>query len=102
MDGIRGYRSWRWIFILEGIVTILVGIAAFFFVTDFPTEARWLTENERRHLIEQSRSESDKVRNVTLRDLVHFFMSPRRILGGLIYFGKHVHVISLRVRWLMC
>lgn len=29
MDGIRGYRGWRWVFILEGLLTILVGLIFF-------------------------------------------------------------------------
>ena len=94
MDGVRGYSSWRWIFILEGIATILVGIMAFFLVTDFPSEAKWLTAEERRYLIEQSETQNDKVKNVTPRDLVRFFVSPRRILGGLVYFGKHSNRLS--------
>ena len=96
MDGVRGYSSWRWIFILEGIFTILVGVAAFFLVTDFPSEAKWLNADERRYLVEQSKVESDKTRNITLRDVMHFFMSPRKILGGLVYFGKHVREAHIK------
>ena len=36
MDGLAGYRGWRWIFIIEGIITILFGILAFFIIIDFP------------------------------------------------------------------
>jgi peroxin-3 len=47
MDGIRGYGGWRWVFIIEGIITCVVALAWFFVIPDFPEEVKWLTEEER-------------------------------------------------------
>jgi sugar phosphate permease len=47
MDGVGGYAGWRWIFILEGILTVVVAIAAFFLLHDFPETASFLTPEER-------------------------------------------------------
>ncbi|KAK2808949.1 hypothetical protein FQN50_004222 [Emmonsiellopsis sp. PD_5] len=47
MDGIGGLSGWRWIFILEGILTVLVAVLAFFWLYDYPETARFLTEEER-------------------------------------------------------
>lgn len=47
MDGIGGLEGWRWIFILEGIVTVVVAISAFFLLYDFPETAGFLTQEER-------------------------------------------------------
>lgn len=44
--------GWRWLFVLEGIPAIVLGIIAFFFLTDWPREAAWLPP-ERREWIEQ-------------------------------------------------
>ncbi|CAK7226478.1 hypothetical protein SEUCBS140593_006253 [Sporothrix eucalyptigena] len=50
MAGLGGLEGWRWIFIMEGIITCLIGIAGFIFVVDFPDKAhktwRFLTEQE--------------------------------------------------------
>ena len=51
MDGVGGLEGWRWIFILEGIVTVLVAAAAFFLIYDFPDTASFLTEDERAYVI---------------------------------------------------
>lgn len=51
MDGIRGLNGWSWIFILEGIVTALFGIASFWVVHDFPDEATFLTPEDRARVI---------------------------------------------------
>ncbi|KAF1984844.1 pantothenate transporter [Aulographum hederae CBS 113979] len=39
--------GWRWIFIIEGIATIVSGFVAIFFLVDFPEKARWLTDRQR-------------------------------------------------------
>ncbi|KAK6435038.1 hypothetical protein LTR95_008773 [Oleoguttula sp. CCFEE 5521] len=41
-----GYKSWPWIFFVEGAMTILVALAAFFFLPDTPGKAKFLTEEE--------------------------------------------------------
>lgn len=51
MDGIRGIAGWAWIFILEGLLTILVGIASFWMVHDFPAEARFLSKDDRSRVL---------------------------------------------------
>ena len=40
-------EGWRWLFFLEGIPAILLGAVAFFFLTDRPSQARWLTAEQR-------------------------------------------------------
>lgn len=47
MDGVGGYEGWRWIFILEGLLTVVVAIGAFFMLHDFPETASFLTVEER-------------------------------------------------------
>jgi MFS transporter, ACS family, tartrate transporter len=40
-------QGWRWLFFLEGIPAILLGLIAFFFLTDWPSQARWLAPEQR-------------------------------------------------------
>ncbi|KAK5239549.1 hypothetical protein LTR40_014431, partial [Exophiala xenobiotica] len=50
MDGLANYSGWRWIFIMEGILTCVVGIIGYFFLVDFPDKAArtsWAFLNER-------------------------------------------------------
>ncbi|RGP65252.1 hypothetical protein FSPOR_7386 [Fusarium sporotrichioides] len=47
MDGVAGLEGWRWIFLLEGMVTVLLGVACFFFLIDTPAlSSRWLSPEE--------------------------------------------------------
>lgn len=62
MDGVGGYGAWRWIFILEGLVTIVVAVAAFFLLPDWPHQAKFLSNNERNTLLQMlSRDTRDYV-----------------------------------------
>ncbi|KAI0187434.1 major facilitator superfamily domain-containing protein [Xylaria flabelliformis] len=51
LDGVGGLEGWRWIFILEGIATVVVAVASFFLLYDFPETATFLTEEERAFVI---------------------------------------------------
>ncbi|TIA13193.1 MFS general substrate transporter [Aureobasidium pullulans] len=58
MDGIGGYSGWRWIFIIEGLLTVIVGIIARFWVCDWPETANFLTEEERAMLTTRLQTDS--------------------------------------------
>lgn len=51
MSGTQGLLGWSWIFILEGIATVAVGIIAFFVLVDFPATATFLTPEERSFIV---------------------------------------------------
>ena len=47
MDGLDGLRAWRWLFIIEGVITIGIAFLAYFVLPNFPRTTSWLTEEER-------------------------------------------------------
>lgn len=63
MKGVGGLNGWRWIFILEGIVTVLVSAIAYFFIANYPATAKFLTEKERAAINARLSSNSDAARN---------------------------------------
>jgi ACS family tartrate transporter-like MFS transporter len=52
-----GLRGWRWLFILEGIPAIVLGVITIFYLTDWPAQARWLPVDERSWITEQLQRE---------------------------------------------
>jgi MFS family permease len=51
MNGVAGRPGWSWIFILEGLFTVLCAIASFWVIQDFPETAKFLTEAERPYFL---------------------------------------------------
>ncbi|KAE9381195.1 MFS nicotinic acid transporter-like protein [Stipitochalara longipes BDJ] len=51
MNGIGGYKGWSWIFILEGLLTIVCGVLSFWLVQNFPDNADFLSEQDRARVI---------------------------------------------------
>ncbi|KXN83674.1 hypothetical protein AN958_00815 [Leucoagaricus sp. SymC.cos] len=47
MQGKLGHAAWRWLFYIEGALTIAIATAAIFILPDFPTTTRWLSPQER-------------------------------------------------------
>ena len=56
--GWLGFAGWRWLFVIEGAPAILLGVVAFFFLTDWPREAAWLTPEQRQWLERKLKEET--------------------------------------------
>ena len=85
MDGLQGYAGWRWIFILEGVLTCVVSFAWFFIIPDFPENVRWLSAEEREFVkarLQQDQGKAALERRITFRDVVNCFRDYKFFLGG--------------------
>ena len=60
LDGVLGVRGWRWLLVIEGLPTILLGLVTFALLDERPQDATWLQPNERAALV--SALESDEHR----------------------------------------
>jgi MFS family permease len=58
LDGALGFKGWQWLFILEGLPTIILGVVCYFFLTDRPAEAKWLDDDQRTWLVGQMDEEA--------------------------------------------
>ena len=51
MAGVGGYNGWRWIFIIEGLSTVVVAAGSKVFIVDWPETSKFLNDDERRLLL---------------------------------------------------
>jgi len=58
MDGANGWRGWQWLFLLEGIPSVLIGVLVFVLLPNGPRSAKWLTPQQQ-ELIVQRMKEDD-------------------------------------------
>ncbi len=59
-----GLSGWRWLLILEGAPAVILGVITLFYLTDWPKDARWLPEDERRWITEELEREKRSKRAV--------------------------------------
>ncbi|TPX12370.1 uncharacterized protein E0L32_007017 [Thyridium curvatum] len=89
MSGIAGYGGWRWIFILEGIATVLIAVYAYFTTPDWPQTAKFLSEQERAILLARLAADTpDATMNHWNKDTAKRVFGDLKIwLGALMYLG---------------
>lgn len=90
LDGKQRIAGWLWIFIIEGAITCACGMILFFLIADFPEDAKFLTENERKYQIRKHQLDQGKSlanAKVTLRDILSVFKDWKVFVGGAMYFG---------------
>nr|OQO18211.1 hypothetical protein B0A51_13371 [Rachicladosporium sp. CCFEE 5018] len=87
LNGTRGWLAWRWIFIIEGLVTTVVAMAMPFLLVDWPHEAKFLNDEERACLLARlsiDRAESAKMDRWNTKRV---FSDWKIWIGTLMFFG---------------
>lgn len=90
IDGKRGYEDWRWLFIVEGAITAFVALCMVFIISDFPEQAKFLSENERQFVKEKlalDQGDSAFDQKVEIKDMISVFKDWKVWAAGMMYFG---------------
>ena len=83
MAGVNGWAGWQWLFLLEGIPSLVMGVAVYFYLDDSIAAARWLPPDERQLLEAQLQAEADGVEH---RSVIATLTNPRVVLLAALYF----------------
>ncbi|RJX82650.1 MFS transporter [Pseudomonas sp. LS-2] len=87
LDGWMGMRGWHWLFILEGIPAVLLGIACLFVLTDRPSQATWLSDDQRNWLVNRLDEERKLKTNIGHMSLWKLLKHKDIWVMALIYSG---------------
>jgi MFS family permease len=87
MDGVLGLGGWQWIFLLEAAPAILLGIAAFVWLTDRPVHATWLTAAQRDWLIATLDAERSRKPRIAHASLWRVLSNKYVLIMALVYAG---------------
>ena len=85
MDGMLGVKGWQWIFIIEAMPAVLLGLVILRSMTDRPAHADWLAEDERDWLQTRLDSESRQVESAGHMTWIQALADPRVVALSLIY-----------------
>ena len=66
MSGVNGWAGWQWLFLLEGIPAILMGVAVYLWLDDSVERAPWLSDAERELLVQNLRDEAAGVEHASV------------------------------------
>jgi MFS transporter, ACS family, tartrate transporter len=87
MDGVLGIKGWQWIYILEAIPTVIVGVLVLITMTDNPAAAKWLTAPERDWLTGTLRAEQRAVEAGGTYGILQGMTNPKVLLLSVNYLG---------------
>jgi MFS family permease len=79
-DGWLGLRGWHWLFILEGLPTVVLGVVCLFFLTDRPEQAKWLSAAQRTWLSSRLEKERNE-KKTTARVSIWKLFRSKEVLG---------------------
>jgi MFS transporter, ACS family, tartrate transporter len=90
LDGWIGLQGWQWLFIIEAIPPIILGVAVMVYLTDGPAQAKWLRPDQQQWLVARLAAERTQRESIRHYALVETFLNPRVWLLTLVYFGQNV------------
>jgi ACS family tartrate transporter-like MFS transporter len=88
MDGVLGFRGWQWIFIIEAIPAVLLGLFILRVMTDRPARAEWLADDERAWLQTRLDNENSEIERSGHMTWTKALSDPRVVALSMIYLGS--------------
>ena len=95
LDDVLGLRGWQWMFLIEGLVTVLVGVLVFFKLPSVPGEARWLTREEAAVLTERAVGGGAHAETTIRGNVRRAFGRPFIVVVALIYFLNQITNVGI-------
>lgn len=86
LDGLASLHGWQWMFLVEGLLAVVVGCVAWFYLTDRPADANWLGSTEREALIAEVAEEDQVKGDHSGRSILSGLAKPKILFLALIYF----------------
>jgi D-galactonate transporter len=88
-QGVAQLGGWQWLFLICGIPSSIAGLVTLLYLTDEPSQARWLSADEKKIVLERLRQEEERKSKTgkTSHRLVDVFKSPAVWLLSVVYFG---------------
>jgi D-galactonate transporter len=98
-QGWLGLKGWQWMFILEGVPAVIMGIVTFFYLVDRPQQGRWLTSDEQKWLTGVLAAENKANAPEAKHEFRDIFRDKRVWLLTLIYMCNGIAIYGV-VLWL--
>lgn len=85
LHGRGGLAGWQWMFLIEGALAVPAGVWTYFYLTDRPRQARWLSEEERNALVAATEGEQHAIERIGGRHTLAALRQPRVVHFAIVY-----------------
>jgi ACS family tartrate transporter-like MFS transporter len=92
-----GLAGWQWLFVLESIPAVILGIVVFFYMTDKPENAKWLKAEEKEWLINEMKLEVANKDGHANHSVIKGLLDLRVLALALVYFGTSAGLYTLGI-----
>jgi len=99
MDGFLGFKGWQWLYVLEALPAVILGITFFLILPDRPSDAKWLTQDEKDWLNGQLEQERAAGANAPHRPALSLLVDRRVLMLSAVFFLTAVPSYGLSL-WL--
>ena len=86
LDQHAGLQGWQWLFLVQGLPTVLVGLMVLRYLPETPAKVAWLTPTEKNWIQHELEREQARIGEPSGRNVIAAFRNPRVLLLGLIGF----------------
>jgi ACS family tartrate transporter-like MFS transporter len=87
LEGVMGLHGWQWLYIVEGVPAVLLGVLTPILMTDRPSHAKWLETDEREWLTKTMDEELAHKQKGAPHHFLAGLKDPRTIAYSALYFG---------------
>jgi MFS family permease len=95
LDGVAGFHGWQWLFLIEGLLASVVGVIAYFYLNDRPSDAKWLPERDRALLSSAVAAEDTAKSANSPHGLLAVLTDPKILYCSLVLFLIQVSVYGV-------
>ena len=85
-DGLAGLHGWQWLFLVQGLPAIFIGVLVYFLLKDKPDQATWLSAEEKAVVEDAFRHDTKDVAGEAEGTFVQMLQDPRAYMLALVYF----------------
>lgn len=97
MHGFINLAGWQWMFLIEAVPALILGVVVFFYMTDRPEKAKWLATDEKEWLIQTMQQEHQQKQNHEHHSIIRGLTNPKVLALACVYFGTSAGLYTLGI-----
>jgi ACS family tartrate transporter-like MFS transporter len=97
MHGLLGLAGWQWMFLIEALPALVLGVVVLFYMTDRPEKAKWLADDERAWLVNEMNAEQAAKKGSASHSIWQGLANPKVLALSLVYFGTSAGLYTLGI-----